>query len=154
MKIIKLLIDDFAIIGKNFDNTNSKNLLNKSLKPSETKQNTSIENLVRNNDNSSISKRPQSGKKPASTKSSAPKKNIKQNENISKDEIFQKLGILNPETEHQLDLSNVVPYNADGKPKSKREIATDVIGDLQKQIEKLKYRRDSYLEVNLYLSNE
>ena len=52
------------------------------------------------------------------------------------------------------NLNNVVPYkyNGDGKLKSKNEITNDVISDLEKEIEKLKYKRDYHQGVKKFLN--
>jgi hypothetical protein len=65
-------------------------------------------------------------------------------DSITKEQIYQKLGIVNPEAEDELDLVNM-SLTAEGKPKTKNEVTKDVVTNLEKEIEKLKYKRDTYL---------
>ena len=123
-----------------------KNLLNKPPKPSNPKQNSYTEKNLKSN-NRKTTKRPESAKNADESKSPEVKRQ-KNNDYITKKDICKQLGIFNPETEHQLDLNNCFSYNANGRPKSKNEITNDVICNLEKEIEKLKYIRDNYLVVS------
>lgn len=88
-------------------------------------------------------------------KKSAPKnpfeKNLAQdknlNESMTKNEIFDRLGIKNPEAEQVADLSihSMVMGGGSNVPKSKKDVTNNLISNLETEIEKLKYKRDNYI---------
>ena len=70
------------------------------------------------------------------------------NESISKSEMFDRLGIKNPEAEHVADLSiHSMVMGASTVPRSKKEVTENLISNLETEIEKLKYKRDNYIAV-------
>lgn len=79
----------------------------------------------------------------------ASKKNA--NESISKNEMFEKLGIRNPEAEKVADLSVHSMIMTGELPKTKKEVTSNVINKLESEIEKLKYKRDTYIAVSILI---
>ena len=70
------------------------------------------------------------------------------NKVISKNEIFERLGIKNPEAEKVADLSATSMLAGSGLAKSKKEVTNELINNLESQIAKLKYKRDTVIAVN------
>lgn len=66
---------------------------------------------------------------------------------LTKNEIFEKLGITNPETEKVVDLS-ATSIAGGGLAKSKKEITTNLISNLETEIHKLKHKRDTIITVS------
>ena len=68
-------------------------------------------------------------------------------EMVTKQEILDRVGVVDPIIQKKVDttLSNISYKN-----KTKMEVTDDIVGDLEKQIEKLRYQRVKMLQVSEY----